>query len=374
MRILILHSRYSSGSTSGENRVVEDERRLLAEAGHHVDTWTPLYRESSSIPGGLGAVWSRRACAEVRRRVSEQRIDVVHAHNLFPVLSPAVLRLPVPTVLTLHNFRLACLPATLLRDGAICEDCFRHSPWRGVVHACYRSSRPASLVLATSLTVHRAIRIFDRVDRLIALSEFQRAKLAAAGIDTQRAVVRQNFAWASERRTGPGSYFLTLGRLSDEKGLDTVVSSWRSRLPLVVVGDGPERARLEAIARPGVEFRGAVEADEVPRLLRDARALLYPSRWYEGSPRAIVEALAAGVAVIASDMGGLPEHVEDDVSGLLVPADRPDAWAAAIERLENGGESERLGQGAHEAWGARFSPEFALSSLEEIYREAIERN
>lgn len=284
--------------------------------------------------------------------------------------SPAVLRTDLPTVMTLHNFRLACLPATFLRAGRICEDCLRHVPWRGVAHGCYRDSRPASSALATSLTLHRAIRTFDCVDRFIVLSEFQRQKLGLAGLDSERMVVRRNFAWPAERRNGAGEYFLTLGRLSGEKGLDAVVGSWRSPLSLLVVGDGPERARLEAIARPGVEFRGAVEPDEAAGLLRRARALLYPSRWYEGSPRALIEALAAGVPVIASDIGGLPEHVIHDVSGRLVPVDAADAWAEAVEALADDATSERLGRGAYESWRENFSPEVALCSLEQIYREA----
>jgi glycosyltransferase involved in cell wall biosynthesis len=370
--VLIVHSQYLSGVASGENRVVEDEYRLLTEGGHDVDAWTPRYEERGAVRTGLGAVWSKRARAEIGRRVSKRPVDVIHAHNLFPMLSPAVLRLDLPTVMTLHNFRLACLPATFLRDGRICEDCLGRVPWRGVRHSCYRVSRAASLALATSLTLHRAIRSFDRVDRFIALSEFQRAKLIAAGLDGERICVRPNFAWPAPRREGPGECFLTLGRLSPEKGLDTIVSSWSSRVPLVVVGEGPEQARLEAMARPGVEFRGAVESEAVPGLLGRARALLYPSRCYEGSPRAVIEALASGVPVIASDIGGLPEHVEDGVSGLLVRADDEKAWAGAIERLEDDAESERLGQGAYEAWRTRFNPEIGLASLEAIYRKAIE--
>lgn len=373
LSMLIVHSEYLSGAASGENRVVGDERRLLLEGGHDVDTWTPRSKESGAIRAGLGAVWSRRARAEIHRRVSSWSVDLIHVHNLFPMLSPAVLRLDLPTVVTLHNFRLACLPATFLHDGRICEDCLGHVPWRGVWHGCYRQSHTASLALATSLTLHRAIRSFDHVDRFIALSEFQRAKLVAAGLDNERIRVRRNFAWPAERRSGAGEYYLTLGRLSAEKGLDTMIGSWRSPQPLLVVGDGPERAGLEAIARPGVEFRGAVEADEAAGLLRRARALLYPSRCYEGSPRAVIEALAAGVPVIASDIGGLPEHVEDGVSGLLVHADDGEAWASAIERLEDDAESERLGQGAYEVWRTRFSPEIGLASLEAIYREAIEQ-
>ena len=151
MRILVLHSRYLSGQTSGENRVVEDEVELLSEAGHDVQVWSPSPSPSPSELStlglarlGVGAVWSRAAVKEVRRLMRRQRTEIVHCHNLFPMLSPAVLSAAAAegasVVMTLHNYRLFCLPATFLRDGRICEDCLGHIPWRGVMHRCYRDS------------------------------------------------------------------------------------------------------------------------------------------------------------------------------------------------------------------------------------------
>jgi glycosyltransferase involved in cell wall biosynthesis len=274
--------------------------------------------------------------------------------------------------MTLHNFRLACLAATMLRDGLPCQSCLGRPPWRGVAHGCYRDSRAASAVLAGSLRTHRALGSFDRVTLFAAVSQFVRDKLVEGGLDPERVRVRHNFSWPMRRRTGAGSTFLVLGRLSPEKGIDTVLGAWNGHGRLVIAGDGPERARLTALAPAGVEFLGAVKADAVPALLTNARALLLPSRCYEGSPRAVVEALAAGVPVIASDIGGLPEHVEDGVNGLLVPPDDVDAWAEAIDRLRDDDVSMELGEGAYRRWRAEFSPEVALESLLAVYREAIE--
>jgi hypothetical protein len=153
LRILILHSRYLSGDASGENRVVEDEYRLLKEGGHDVLLWQP----SPTDVRGLGllrtsasAIWSRSAAQQVVNLVREHRSDVVHIHNLIPALSPAVIRgvaaEGIPVVVTLHNYRYMCLPATFLRDDRICEDCLGHVPWRGVYHRCYRGSALASYV------------------------------------------------------------------------------------------------------------------------------------------------------------------------------------------------------------------------------------
>ncbi len=373
MRVLVLHSRYLSGPSSGENRVVEDEVRLLEEAGHQAAKWIPMYDgRTRAFTAASRAIWSRASVSTALRMARAEAAEVVHAHNLFPSLSPAVLRTGVPTVMTLHNFRLACLSATFLRDGRVCEDCLGRLPWRGVVHGCYRGSHPQSAVLASSLGLHRAAGTFGRVTLFAAVSRFVKDKLVEGGLDPERIRLRPNFSWPAERRLGHGDYFLALGRLSVEKGLDTIVPHWRSPTKLLVVGDGPERGRLESLAVPGVDFHGAVAADEVPALLRGARALLVPSTCYEGSPRAIVEAFAAGVPVIASDIGGLPEHVEHEANGLLVPPGDPTAWAEAVERLEDDDLSLQLGEGAYRCWQQDFSPQVALDSLLALYREAIE--
>lgn len=375
MRILVLHSRYLSDAASGENRVVDDEIRLLREAGHEVSEWRPSVEpDSSALTLTVDAIWSRSATREVRRLVDERRPDVVHVHSLYPRLSPAILRaLPraLPIVMTLHNFRLMCLPATYLRDGAICEDCAGKLPWRGVVHACYRNSRAASAVLGASLAVHRTVGTFERVQHFLAVSRFVLDKHVEAGLDAGRLVVKSNFAWPTAPRAGAGGPLLFVGRVAPEKGLATILRVLPPALEILVVGDGSERARLEREAGAGVTFVGQVDASEVPGLLRRARALVVPSLWYEGQPRVIVEAFAAGVPVLASRIGGLPELVEEGVNGHLVEPGDEEMWRAAFERVSDDEHSQRLGDGALATWQRRFTPAVALAELEETYRDAV---
>lgn len=386
MRVLVLHSRYTSGPASGENRAVEDEVRLLAEAGHDVRAWLPSPGGATGLRlAGLaaGMVWSREAASEVRRLIAERRPDVVHCHNLFPMLSPSVLAAAgdVPVVLTLHSYRLLCLSAVLVRDGRVCEDCVGRAPWPGVVHGCYRGSRGASAALAGSLALGRRRGAFDRVRRFLAVSPFVRDLHVRAGFDPDRILVKPNFSWPAPPRRGPGRHFLFLGRLSAEKGVGTLLDAWRSLAtdrggrpapPLVVAGDGPLGAGLRAAAPPGVRFVGAVPPSEVQALIREARALLLPSVCHEGEPRSVLEAYAAGVPVVASRTGGLPGVVDEETSGLLASPGDAGAWAAAVERLCDDGTAERLGQGALRRWCERHSPERGLRALVEAYHEAIE--
>lgn len=380
MRVLVLHSRYLSGPVSGENRVVDDEVRLLREAGHEVNVWSPSLervRDGGLIRVGLGAVWSRRSASRVAELIGSHRPEVVHCHNLFPVLSPAALRAASKApalIVTLHNYRLLCLPATFMRKGEICEACLGRLPWRGVLYRCYRNSAAGSVAIATSLGLHRALGTFERVTLFLAVSEFVRAKYVEAGFAAERIHVKPNFVWETRRRRGHGDYYLFLGRLSPEKGVDRLLDVWRLGQPpgrLLIVGDGPERARLSRAAPIGVGFRGAVRSDEVPEILARAKALVLPSVSYEGAPRSLLEAFAAGVPVIASATGALPELVEDNVSGLLVQSGNAGAWAAALEKLAVNEVADRLGEGAWRTWWEHYSPDRGLEELERAYARAL---
>jgi glycosyltransferase involved in cell wall biosynthesis len=313
--------------------------------------------------------------AHVRTLAAELRPDVIHVHNLYPMLSPAVLRTAAaPVVMTLHNYRLMCLPATFLRDGRTCEDCLGHGPWRGVVHRCYRGSAAGSASLATALALHRRAGTFRRVTRFLAVSEFVRTKHIEAGIEPDRIAVKPNFVDPLPRRQGPGEYFLFLGRLAPEKGIGPLIEAWRE-IParLVVVGDGEERARLAATAPPTVEFHDAVPGDRVGAYLARARALVVPSIWYEGAPRTITEAYAAGVPVIASRCGALPGVVPDGVTGVLAePGDVP-SWRAAVGRLLDDATAVALGDRAFAEWRTSYSPERGIVDLEDAYRAAMDR-
>lgn len=380
MRILILHSRYLSGNASGENQVVNDQALALRRAGHEVWLLSPEPDVGDAAARGrqaASAVWSRAAARRVARAVRGGHMDVVHAHNVYPTLSPAVLRAArqagAAVVMTLHNYRLMCLPGDFLRDARTCEDCLGHVPWPGVRHSCYRDSLVGSTVMAASITLHRAIGTFDQVTRYLAVSAFVRSKHIEAGIDGDRILVVPNFVEAMPRRSGTGDYFLFAGRLAPEKGSDLLLEAWRSSSPpgtLRVAGDGPQRTLFER-RTAGVEFLGPVERSTVRGLLQGARALLVPSRFYEGLPTIVLEAYAAGVPVIASSVGALAEIVIPDQTGLLVPPDDPQAIRAAAIRLLDDSSNARLGENAVNAWFERYSPARGVAALVSAYEHSL---
>jgi glycosyltransferase involved in cell wall biosynthesis len=374
MRILILHSQYLSGWASGENSVVRDEERLLTNAGHNVVSWTPLPGPKVSAARlAARAVWSQSAIRQVRRLIRNHAPEIVHCHNVFPMLSPAVLRAggaeAPKVVVTLHNYRMFCLPATFFREGQICELCLGRLPWRGVVFRCYRESLPGSAALAGSLSIHRAIGSFDHVSLFLPVSRFVRDKHVQGGLSEDRMVVKPNFCWPKPRREGLGAYFLYAGRLAPEKDVGTLLEAWKSiPEPLIVVGDGPQREALQRMAPANVEFRGTVSAEGVTHLLQGARALLFPTKCNEGGPRSVIEAYAAGVPVIGTALGALPELIEPDLSGLLVSPGSSDALIEAVQTVMDPAKAKRLAAGAYDLWAGRYSPEKGLQALERAYQ------
>jgi glycosyltransferase involved in cell wall biosynthesis len=379
MRVLIVHADYQSGPASGENQVVNDETRLLTEAGHEVRR---LGRPPMSagvhgvIQSGGDAVWSRSSLRELDREIRDARPDIIHCHNILTGISPAIFRAAtrasLPIVMSLHNYRLMCLPGTFLRDGRLCEACLGRSPMPGVRWACYKGSFVASGVLATSISLHRTIGSFDKVTLFSAVSRFLREKHIEGGLDARRVVVKPNFAWPAARRAR-SDYYLFLGRLAVEKGVRTLIEAWRDvDAKLVVAGEGEEANDLRASAPSNVEFLGTIDHDRALTLIGGARALVIPSLWYEGAPRTILEAYAAGVPVLGSRIGAIPELVEEGRSGLLLTPGDPRAWVEGIRAVESESEIARLGEGAYELWERNYRPDAALDALLQLYRRASE--
>ena len=386
--VLLVHNRYQQGG--GEDGVFEAEASLLERYGHRVERLV-VDNETIATERGLrgqlelaiGTVWSRQAVRKVGQRLVETGARVMHVHNTLPLLSPAVhvaaRRLGVPSVQTLHNYRLACPAATFFRDGRPCEDCGTKAvAWPAVLHACYRNSRSASLAVMTMLAVHRGRGTWSRdVAAFIALTAFARERLLAAGLPAGRVVVKPNFLAADPGPPpSPGDGYLYVGRLSEEKGISVLLDSWRdlpSDLHLRMAGTGPlgDEVRAAASSHPNIVPLGRLDAPQVVMELHAARALVVPSIWYEGFPLVVVEAFAAGRPVIASRHGSLAEIVTDQVTGLLFEPGDSGALATAIRwAAEHPADMERMGTAARDEYLRRYTAEANYTQLVAIYRSA----
>lgn len=381
MKVLMVHNRYRE--PGGEDRAFDDEVALLRSFGHDVLTFV---EENARIPPRPGprtaatALWSRRAYRRIRSVVRDERPDVVHFHNTFPLISPAAYYAAhacgVPTVQTLHNYRLACPASTFFRDGHACEDCLgRAFAWPGIVHRCYRGSRAATGVVASMVGMHRAIGTWKSgVDRYIALTRFARDKMLAAGLPGSRIRIKPNFL-APDPGMGPGGgeYALFVGRLSSEKGVEILLQAWAAdpALPsLVVIGDGP----LAPSVRPGasrVRWVPRRSRAEVIDRMSKALVLVVPSTCYEACPLVVIEAFAVGLPVVASDHGALAEMVEDGRTGwLFMPGDAQALAAAVREAAEHPATREAMRGAARAEYESKYTAEINHARLMEIYAEA----
>ena len=379
MRVLQLHNRYREAG--GEDSVVRDETRLLRAAGHeviehHVSNPSGALATAGALVLSPSNPLSARA---VKRIVASQDPDVAHIHNTWYSLSPSVVQAlkqsGVPVVMTLHNYRLFCANALLFRDGRPCEDCVGTHPWHGVQHRCYRDSFVASAFAASTIAVARARRTWSTgIDRFVAPSWFLREKLVAGGIPAETITVKPHGVDDPGARTTPPSSsrsVLFVGRLSHEKGADTLLDAWTARgassLELLLVGDGPLRERLEARAVEGVRFAGWKSPAEVATLLLGARALVFPSVCYENLPRAVIEAMAAGLPVLASDHGGPAELVRDLGPAWTAAAGDERAWAGALAVLDDDAAVDAAGARARSSFERQYTEEASLTGLLDVY-------
>ena len=386
MNVLLVHNRYRQAG--GEDAVFRAERRMLEKRGHEVAVYERSNDEIDGYDGlrrgslPLRTVWawdSRRALEALIRR---RRPDVAHFHNTFPLISPAAYAVcrarGVPVVQTLHNYRLLCPGGTLTRDGRTCRECVDHSLARSVRHGCYRGSRLGSAVVAASLTAHRRRGTWARdVNVYVALSEDGRARFADLGLPAQRIAVKPNFLASNPgRREGDGDYALFVGRLSEEKGVATLLSAWRARScppPLRIAGDGPLRGLVEAAAREidAVDFLGWLEPSKILDQIRGARFIVVPSEWYETFGMVVIEAFACGVPVLVSRMGSLPELVDDGRTGLVFDPGDPDALADCADRAWRDVQGLRaMGRAARDEFEEHYTAERNHDLLMQIYDRA----
>ncbi|MFI8910217.1 glycosyltransferase family 4 protein [Streptomyces sp. NPDC053513] len=392
MHVLVVHNRYSSAQPSGENRVVDEEVALLRAAGHRVDLFE---RRSDDIAGrsllGKAAVpllvpWNPAVRTELAARLRADQPDVVHVHNVFPLLSPAVLAAcadaGVPVVATLHNYTQVCPPGTLHRDGRPCTECVGSATALPAVrHGCYRDSRLATVPLAVSLSVNRR-RWWSGVERFFCISAAQRDLLVQSGMPAERLAVKHNFVPdPGACRTGTGEHLLFLGRLAEPKGVRLLMAAWDelaadggAGVPLVLAGAGPLEREVAAWAdgRDDVRYVGLYDPEECRRAVERSVAVVAPSLARETFGLVVAEAMAAGVPAVAAGHGAFVELVDEGVTGLLHRPGEASSLADRLRRITAAPARNReMGLAARRRYEQRFSPAVGLERLLEEYRTAI---
>jgi glycosyltransferase involved in cell wall biosynthesis len=397
MKILLVHNSYAQPA-GGEDAVFANEVDLLRTHGHEVVTF--VRSNGDVLERGVFPVlkalfrskFNRLVYSEVRTLCEKERPDVAHIHNFWFALSPSVHAAchaaGIPVVQTLHNFRLVCLGALLVRNGRVCCDCVGRKACKGVFLRCYHGSFIQSTFLYRML--REKIRLIRNTEIFITLSHFGKCIFTKGGIPSGKLLVKPNFV--SDIPIPPNAHnesgrVLFVGRLSLEKGIGVLLDAWDFVLKhnkvagasLRMVGEGPEKPRiLDFINRKNQTARVTVEghcpAKDVTEKMMESGFLVFPSTWYEGMPMTMLEAYRCGLPIVASRMGAMQEIVTDGVTGLLFEPGNAQDLAEKIDwMLLHPQECLRMGLNARREYEQKYTPEKNYEMLIDIYRTAMAR-
>jgi len=385
MKIVQVHNRYYTG-LGGEDTVLDLEHDLLLRNGHSVHQLfvsTAELRERSlwqRVPAGLSTVWSSRGYRLMARTIEEQQPDIIHVHNTFPLLSASICwaaaRARVPLVMTLHNYRFACVQGALVRDARTCELCVGRFPWPALRYRCYHGSRALTLASVLHNQVHQRLGTFHRkVSAYIALSHFARGVFLRHGFPAQRLRIKPNFVeepaahLGRERRP---NQFVFAGLLARSKGIGLLLQAWEKlKLPeaeILVFGQGPLEAPLRErhSGNRSIRFLGWQSRETILGEMARSRLVLIPSRCYEGFPMVLLEALSLGTPVVAPDHGVFPEVLTDGREGFLFRPLDLDSLTDTIRRAL-ASDWNANSTAARALYHQRYTPALNYQQLMEIY-------
>ncbi|RXK87342.1 glycosyltransferase [Filimonas effusa] len=381
MRILIIHTYYQF--KGGEDLVFEQESALLMQK-HEVRKL--VFKNNSGIKGAiqfLFSIWNPVSSAPLKKMIRTFKPQIIHIHNFHFALGPLVIRVAnrrgIPVVLTLHNYRLLCPSATLLKDGKIFSDSINSGfPWKAVFAGVYRNSVLQTFWLAYINWIHKKSGTWNKVDRFITLTDFARRLFinSALNIDNSRFSIKPNFVEKviSIDSHSRDEYFLFIGRLSQEKGIDLLLDAFeRTNARLLIAGDGPLKDLVVSYcsSRQNIEYLGPLGKEEVLGAMRRCSALIFPSIWFEGMPMTILEAFSTGTPVIASKLGAMESMIQHGQNGLLFEYGSATALWEVLNYWNTLDINERrlFSQRAYDSYLLNYTPEISLNILDEIYSE-----
>lgn len=381
MRILIIHTVYKI--KGGEDSVVMNEAELLREEGNAVELLIFSNKGGTALKV-LQMPFNISSYYKTLQKIREFKPDIIHVHNLHFAASPAVLyaakKSSVPVVMTLHNYRLLCPSGTLFfKEKLFTRSLNQLFPADAVKRGVYQNSKLITFWLAFSGMLHQLAGTWNIPGKYVVLGDNARALFAGSKLKdiASRMVIKPNFCFPGEpHRDTKDGYYMYVGRLSAEKGINVLLNAFgKTAAKLKIAGGGPMEAQIETTAAqfPNIELLGAKTPEETRMLISGAKALIFPSIWFETFGMVIIEAFSCGTPVIASAIGEAKHLVIDGANGLLFePGDENDLLAKLqrFEALDDQALSD-LSKGALKAYLDNYTPAENLKRLHHVYDSAL---
>ena len=383
-RILMVHNFYQIGG--GEHTVFENEKKLLRENGHYLAEYTRDNTELNEsrikkILLPFTAVFSFKTYREIKKIIRKEKIDIVHCHNTFPLISPAVYyaawNCGVPVVQTIHNFRFLCPNGVFFSAGKVCEDCLHKGLHCGIKKGCYRNSRIQTIVVANMLTVHRLLGTYKKL-RYIFLTDFNRKKFhKLLGSKVKHEFIKPNFEYIDlpAYNVEKNESFVFVGRLEENKGITFLLDAWRNNnRDLYIFGDGTYKDDVIQAGKnnPFIHYMGFRPQNEIFEYIQKSKALIFPSELYEGFPMTLIEAFSLGTPVICTDIGNGADIVKKAKAGVAFKLHSLDDFNKAILKIDC--DVEMYSQNARETYERFYTPDENYKQLKSIYKTVINKN
>lgn len=385
MKILFIHNQYVF--RGGEDTVFESESHLLEQQGHEVQVVVFDNKNITSlkekIVAGLMTFFNLTSANILKQKILEFQPDIIHVHNFFPLASPSIFfvayRTKIPIVMTLHNYRLICPSAILYRNSTVCELCINKSfALKGVLNGCYRHSKIQTLLLAAMSWIHTISKTWQRkITRYIALTDFEKRKFldSSLHLKCEQIMVKPNFVEEYGYQLNKKDYFIYIGRLSEEKGIETILKAFEnSNLKLYILGTGPLEVKVKdsTDTHHNIVWLGFQYKEEVVKKLKGAKALVFGSVCYETFGMTIIEAFSTATPVICSDLGASAELVQHGINGLHFKAGNSVDLSEKIDWINNHPDQHQvMCTNARKEYEAKYTAEKNYTIMMTIYKEAI---
>lgn len=313
--------------------------------------------------------------------------DISHAHNVYHHISPSFFSLlkgrNIPTVLKLHDLKIACPAYKMLTHDGICERCKDGSTLNIIKHRCIKNSYALSSVIFLETFIHDLLGCYSKnVDRFVVPSQFYMDKFVEWGLPANKFVHIPNFVDISTHKADEdvGKAFVFFGRLGDEKGLKTLVKAASlAKVPVWIVGRGQEEEslrKLTAELNADVHFFGYKAGDELHELINRSRAVILPSEWYENAPMSVLETYALGRPVLGARIGGIPELIREQETGIIFESDNVESLSQAMLYVTNLSDSRvaTMGKNGRHWVEQDFTAELYRDRLLNLYTDLGVRN